>query len=88
MYEGVRLTSAYSVVLSYQRRYVHRRGRTARAGAEGLSLALVGEQDSVLMRRILREMGYDQSRNLPAFPIDRKYADPALVCQTSTVQER
>ena len=59
-----------------RRRYVHRRGRTARAGAEGLSLALVGEQDTILMRRILREMGYDHSRNLATFPVDRKYAIP------------
>jgi ATP-dependent RNA helicase DDX24/MAK5 len=53
--------------------YVHRRGRTARAGAEGLSLALVGEAEMQLLRRTLREIGYDASRSLPNFPVDHKY---------------
>ena len=49
--------------------YVHRRGRTARAGKEGMSLALVGEAEVQLMRRTLRELGYDAARQLATFPV-------------------
>jgi len=56
--------------------YVHRRGRTARAGKEGMSLALVGEAEVQLMRRTLRELGYDAARQLATFPVDHSYIPP------------
>ena len=42
-----------------------------------MSMALVGEGEVQLMRRILREMGYNATRQLPTFPVDHNYM-PAL----------
>jgi superfamily II DNA/RNA helicase len=40
--------------------YLHRSGRTARAGAAGLVVALVEPQNAPLMSRLQRELGIDQ----------------------------
>jgi nucleoside 2-deoxyribosyltransferase len=42
-----------------------------------MSMALVGEGEVQLMRRTLREMGYNAARQLPTFPVDHNYM-PAL----------
>ena len=41
-----------------------------------MSMALVGEGEVQLMRRILREMGYNATRQLPTFPVDHNYMPP------------
>ena len=51
--------------------YVHRIGRTARAGAEGLALSLVGPEDRPLLRDIEKLLGHRiDIRDVPGHTID------------------
>jgi ATP-dependent RNA helicase DDX24/MAK5 len=51
--------------------YVHRSGRTARAGSEGLSVALVDEADRKTYTRLCRVL--DMPEGLPSVQIDQMY---------------
>lgn len=46
--------------------YVHRIGRTARAGAEGMAVTLVSDRDKPRFARIEKFLGYKIKRNEPA----------------------
>ena len=48
--------------------YVHRSGRTARAEAEGLAIALVTPKENARFQALLRAMGREES---PVFPLVR-----------------
>ncbi|XP_073494411.1 ATP-dependent RNA helicase DDX24 [Phyllobates terribilis] len=50
--------------------YVHRSGRTARASSDGLSLLLIGPDDMVNYRKILRTL--QKEDELPLFPVEAK----------------
>lgn len=50
--------------------YIHRVGRTARAGEKGKSITLVGEKDRSLMKKIIkRAKGTVKNRIIPSQPI-------------------
>jgi ATP-dependent RNA helicase DDX24/MAK5 len=55
--------------------YVHRSGRTARAGAQGLSVALVGEHERETFRQLCRVLG--KTGGMPSLPVDAELL-PAL----------
>ncbi|XP_069807174.1 ATP-dependent RNA helicase DDX24 [Dendropsophus ebraccatus] len=50
--------------------YVHRSGRTARASSDGLSLLLIGPDDMINYRKILRTL--EKNEELPIFPVEAK----------------
>lgn len=51
--------------------YVHRSGRTARAGTEGLSVLFVSPEDLSSYRRIIHDL--NRERELPACPVEMSY---------------
>ena len=53
------------------KQYIHRVGRTARAGLNGRSVTLVGERERKLLREIVKGEGNFQNRVVPQDTIDR-----------------
>lgn len=53
------------------KQYIHRVGRTARAGAAGRSVTLVGERERKLLREIVKGEGNFKNRVVPPETIDR-----------------
>jgi ATP-dependent RNA helicase DDX24/MAK5 len=75
--------------------YVHRCGRTARAGGTGMSLALVAEAEFHLWARARRELGDGggQRKEPKEFPIERSYLPPlrkrlSLAQQADKIQSK
>jgi len=67
--EGVEYVVHYQLPRSAEV-YVHRSGRTARAAASGLSIALVEPADHKTYRRLCHELGMPEG--LPELPIETK----------------
>lgn len=57
--------------------YVHRIGRTARAGAEGMAVTLVSDRDKPRFARIEKFLGYKIKRNEPAENNRKKVSKPS-----------
>uniref|UniRef100_A0A2K6QS11 ATP-dependent RNA helicase n=1 Tax=Rhinopithecus roxellana TaxID=61622 RepID=A0A2K6QS11_RHIRO len=53
--------------------YVHRSGRTARAGNEVLGLMLIGPEDVINFKKIYKTLKKDE--DIPLFPVQTKYMD-------------
>eukprot|EP00466_Bigelowiella_natans_P001812 jgi/Bigna1/140579/aug1.57_g15287 len=51
--------------------YIHRCGRTGRAGAKGMSLSLVGPNDQISYTKICKVMG--RIGDIPRYPVDPKF---------------
>ncbi|KAK3601514.1 hypothetical protein CHS0354_027660 [Potamilus streckersoni] len=51
--------------------YVHRSGRTARASKEGLSVMIIGPDDTKNYRKIMHALNKDD--DLPMFPVEHQY---------------
>ncbi len=57
--------------------YIHRSGRTARAGEDGVSIALVTPREQQRWAALLRAL--DRPQPMPVFPIDRTLM-PQVTC--------
>lgn len=67
--------------------YVHRIGRTARAGAEGMAVTLVSDRDKPRFARIEKFLGYKLKRNEAFEDRKKKEAKPAEKQATDTEVE-
>jgi ATP-dependent RNA helicase RhlE len=54
------------------KRYLHRVGRTARAGQHGVAITLCNEEE----RKELKKMGRKLSMNINTFSLQSKFVDP------------
>lgn len=55
------------------KQYIHRVGRTARAGKAGRSISLIGEQDRKLLKEITRE-----NNRVDSFSLMQRKIDPGI----------